>query len=189
MPITSVHGPYETVCRSGWVNVWVCLLDLIHRRSFLFCPFMGPLGLLGTIYCMSKVNTTSVLWLTLTENRTKTNNLTKQLDTYDDFLWALCKHTKCHIETLSGFDHRESHSHHEVIIPSGEVERFWKRWTTFSPSKHWKFKHLHYEPWNEAKANRSYITEKHAKLEWKKCPRSKSSCRKGRCTHFTPKDD
>ena len=138
---------------------------------------------------MDAKETTPVLRLTLTDNRGAPKNLVKQLDRYDSFLWALSRHSKCHIRTHSGFDFKDAHSHHEVRIPNDEVERFWERWKTFTPSDHWRFKHLHYENWDERKANRSYITEKHTPVEWNKCPRRKSSCRNGRCIHTAKSSD
>jgi hypothetical protein len=129
----------------------------------------------------------SVLWLTLTENRKHKKGLLKQLKSYDGWFWELTKHTKCHIKTLSGYDQKEAHCHNEVMVPKDELERFKKKWVTFSPSKHWRFKHLHYEAWDESRANRGYITQKHTEIHFSKCPRQSSACRNGTCTHTLPK--
>tara|TARA_R110000765_G_scaffold404459_1_gene500713 strand:+ start:546 stop:962 length:417 start_codon:yes stop_codon:yes gene_type:complete len=124
-----------------------------------------------------------VLWLTLTDTRQKIANVVSQLDAYDDYLWKLCSHSKCHISTLSGYDAIECHCHHCVQVPESEVKRFWQKWTTFNASEHWKFKHMHLEPWDESRKNLSYIEEKHIPVQFSKCPKQSTRCRKGNCNH------
>ena len=93
--------------------------------------------------------------------------------------------TKCHIDSVSGYEEENLHTHNIVLVPENELERFHARHFRFKSASqgHWRQK---VEPFEMSLLDRcwSYCVDKHTQIQFDlMCPGQAHRCRTGRCPH------
>ena len=126
-----------------------------------------------------------VKWLTLTlDNGT---DMGKAYEHYDQFLWEMTKHHKCHFHWRWGADWGvNKHGHMIVSVPVDEHQRFLEKDKTFKAWKHWRFKNLWYKDWENGHKTEGYAckSNKHTEMDYMtRCPKRSAPCRADRCSH------
>ncbi len=91
--------------------------------------------------------------------------------------------TKCHIDSVSGYEEPNLHTHNIVLVPEHELDRFHGRLPRFRSASqgHWR---QQVKPFQEELLDRcwSYCVGKHTQIQFDlMCPGQAHRCRKGRC--------
>ena len=126
---------------------------------------------------------TPVLWITLTQkNGGSYHRFASQVS---QFIIELSHATKVHLKIHRAGDRGHNlHEHIIVLVPDDELERFHQRKSKFVPWKHWRFRTLDFQDWNDDFGHGAFVyLNNHPDTydTYIVCPKYYRQCRRSLC--------